>query len=195
MPNESSPGKKPTSRRYSPEEKAAAVRMVRALRAELGTDQGTVARVGRQLGYGVESVRAWVRQADIDDGYTPGVAMQSTRMSEKDKNVSGSVKTADDTIGDAGSARHPHPNATAERLDRQIHSRCQPSRLSKRRKASETMSSYLTLIAFMTFTISPVLVPLIITAVHAIGDVRRKRAPFWPAIITERRTRRRRVEL
>ena len=67
MPNESSPGKKPTSRRYSPEEKAAAVRMVRALRAELGTDQGTVARVDRQLGYGVESVRAWVRQADIDD--------------------------------------------------------------------------------------------------------------------------------
>lgn len=34
MPKEQSPGK-PTSRRYSPEEKAAAVRMVRALRAEL----------------------------------------------------------------------------------------------------------------------------------------------------------------
>ena len=26
----------------------------------------------RQLGYGVESVRSWVRQADIDDGYAPG---------------------------------------------------------------------------------------------------------------------------
>ena len=55
MPKEQSPGKKPTSRRYSPEEKAAAVRMVRALRAELGTEQGTVARVAGQLGYGVES--------------------------------------------------------------------------------------------------------------------------------------------
>ena len=53
MPKEQSPGK-PTTRRYSPEEKAAAVRMVRALRAELGTDQGTVQRVARQLGYGVE---------------------------------------------------------------------------------------------------------------------------------------------
>ena len=83
MPNESSPGKKPTSRRYSPEEKAAAVRMVRALRAELGTDQGTVARVGRQLGYGVESVRTWVGQADIDDGYTPGVTTaESARVKE-----------------------------------------------------------------------------------------------------------------
>lgn len=76
MPKEQSSGK-PTARRYSPEEKAAAVRMVRALRAELGTEQGTVSRVARQLGYGVESVRSWVRQADIDDGYAPGVSARS----------------------------------------------------------------------------------------------------------------------
>ena len=73
MPKEQSPGK-PTTRRYSPEEKAAAVRMVRTLRAELGTEHGTVQRVARQLGYGIESVRSWVRQADIDDGYAPGVS-------------------------------------------------------------------------------------------------------------------------
>ena len=57
----------PTSRRYSEEEKAAAVRMVRTLRAELGTSQGTVKRVADQLGYGAESVRTWVKQADIDE--------------------------------------------------------------------------------------------------------------------------------
>jgi transposase-like protein len=28
--------------------------------------------VARQLGYGVESVRSWVKQADIDQGVTPG---------------------------------------------------------------------------------------------------------------------------
>jgi transposase len=44
---------KPTTRRYTPEEKDQAVRMVRALRAELGTSQGTVKRVAQQLGYGV----------------------------------------------------------------------------------------------------------------------------------------------
>ena len=37
-------------RRYSAEEKAAAVRMVRTLRAELGWNQGTVQRVATQLG-------------------------------------------------------------------------------------------------------------------------------------------------
>ncbi len=45
---------KPTMRRYSPEQKEQAVRMVLALRVELGTSQGTVKRVADQLGYGVE---------------------------------------------------------------------------------------------------------------------------------------------
>lgn len=64
---------KPTSRRYSEQEKGAAVRMVRTLRAETGNEHGTVKRVADQLGFGVESVRVWVRQADVDDGRQPGV--------------------------------------------------------------------------------------------------------------------------
>jgi len=87
MPKEQSPGK-PTTRRYSPEEKAAAVRMVRTLRAELGTEHGTVYRVARQLGYGVESVRSWVRQADVDDGYAPGISSaESQRVKDLEQEV------------------------------------------------------------------------------------------------------------
>jgi transposase len=71
MPGDKTPGK-PTTRRYSDQEKQQAIRLVRQLRAELGTDHGTVYRVAKQLGYGIESVRAWVRQADIDDGVTAG---------------------------------------------------------------------------------------------------------------------------
>jgi transposase len=73
MPKEKTPGS-PTTRRYSPEEKAQAVRLVRTLRAELGTEHGTVQRVAAQLGYGIESVRSWVKQADVDDGRTPGTS-------------------------------------------------------------------------------------------------------------------------
>lgn len=86
MPKEQTAGK-PTTRRYSPEE-AAAVRMVRTLRAELGTEHGTVQRVATQLGYGVESVRMWVKQADIDDGVTSGVSSaEAQRVRELEQEV------------------------------------------------------------------------------------------------------------
>jgi transposase len=60
-------------------EKEQAVRLVRKLRNELGTEHGTIGRVARQLGYGEESVRSWVRQADIDDGEKPGVTSEQAQ--------------------------------------------------------------------------------------------------------------------
>ena len=79
---------KPTTRRYSPEEKAAAVRMVRSLQAETGMTYGAVRRVAEQLGYGVESVRSWVKQADIDDGARPGVTtIESEKVKELEQEV------------------------------------------------------------------------------------------------------------
>ena len=82
------PSGKPTTRRYSDAEKKQAVRLVRQLRAELGTDHGTVQRVATQLGYGVESVRAWVRQADIDEGLSAGTSSaDADRIKELEQEV------------------------------------------------------------------------------------------------------------
>jgi transposase-like protein len=53
-----------THRRYTPEQKENAVRLVRLRRAETGESHGSVKAVADQLGYGVESVRSWVKQAD-----------------------------------------------------------------------------------------------------------------------------------
>jgi transposase len=87
MPGEKTPGK-PTTRRYSDQEKLQAVRLVRQLRVELGTDQGTVYRVAKQLGYGPESVRAWVRRADIDEGVTAGTtAAEAERVKALEQEV------------------------------------------------------------------------------------------------------------
>ncbi|TWD16716.1 transposase [Marihabitans asiaticum] len=75
---------RPTARRYSPEEKARAARMVRQLRKELGTTHGRVQRVADQIGCGVESLRVWVKQADVDEGVEPGL---STAAAERVKEL------------------------------------------------------------------------------------------------------------
>jgi transposase-like protein len=64
------------------------VRLVRQLRAETGLRHGAVQRVASQLGYGVESVRLWVKQAEIDDGEAPGVTTaEAARIKELEQEV------------------------------------------------------------------------------------------------------------
>ena len=115
MPKEQSPGK-PTTRRYTEREKADAVRLVRALRRELRTEQGTVQRVAGQLGYGTESVRLWVRQADVDDGRTPGVSTEEAkRVRELEQEVR-ELKRANEMAGCdflRGGARPPTAQVVA----------------------------------------------------------------------------------
>jgi transposase len=78
----------PTSRRYTQVQKDQAVRLVRQLRAETGQAHGAVRRVAEQLGYGVESVRAWVTQSDIDDGQRPGTSSSdAVRIKELEQEV------------------------------------------------------------------------------------------------------------
>ena len=59
-------GSHPAQRRYPPEIKERGVRMVHELRRADPADNGVVTRVARQLGVGVESLRSWVKQDEID---------------------------------------------------------------------------------------------------------------------------------
>ena len=63
----------PNNRRYPREMRERAVRLVHDLTAQNGQSFGAVPTVARQLGIGVESVRLWVKQAEINAGERPGV--------------------------------------------------------------------------------------------------------------------------
>ncbi len=63
-------------KRYPPELKERAVKMVLDLRAEDPVDKGILTRVARQLGIGTESLRNWVTQADDDAGRRGGLSTE-----------------------------------------------------------------------------------------------------------------------
>src|SRR5215472_16012174 len=69
----------PFQRRYPPELRERAVRMVYEAIVESGERVGAVTRVARQLGIGPESLRSWVKQADVGTGKRPGVTSQQQR--------------------------------------------------------------------------------------------------------------------
>ena len=75
-------------RQYPPEMRERAVGMVPEAIAESGERVGAVSRVARQLGIGPESLRSWVKQADIDNGKRPGVTTaEQRRITELEREI------------------------------------------------------------------------------------------------------------
>jgi transposase len=71
-------GKHPGQKRYPPELPERAVRIVLETIEQTGERFGVVNRIARQLGIGTESLRGWVRQAEIDGDQRPGTSTQDT---------------------------------------------------------------------------------------------------------------------
>jgi transposase len=69
----------PSQRRYPPELRERAVRMVQETIEQTGERFGVITRVARQLGVGTESLRSWVAQAAVDGGRRPGVPSEERR--------------------------------------------------------------------------------------------------------------------
>ena len=77
----------PKGRRYTDLQKEQAVRLVLLAREE-GRGYAAVQRIAEQLGFGVESVRQWVKQADIDAGDRAGLSTsERERMREMEAEI------------------------------------------------------------------------------------------------------------
>lgn len=77
-----------SQKRYPPELKERAVRMVAETIATEGNSFGVITRIARQLGVGSESLRTWVRQAEIDTGRRAGTtSTERERITELEREV------------------------------------------------------------------------------------------------------------
>lgn len=73
-------------RKYPEEVRERAVRLVLDIEEEAGSVTGACRRVGEQLGINTDTLRGWVKQAQIDAGLRPGVTTsESARIRELEK--------------------------------------------------------------------------------------------------------------
>jgi transposase len=87
-PNLAKVGVMPAPKKYPDEVRERAVRMVFEIREESGQQQGAIARVADRLGANRETLRNWVRQAEIDGGKHPGTStVDGQRIAELEREV------------------------------------------------------------------------------------------------------------
>ena len=75
--------------------------MVQSLRKEDPGDHGVITRVARQLGVGVESLRMWVKQAEVDAGSRGGVTTEEHEELVKLRKENFELRRANDILQSA----------------------------------------------------------------------------------------------
>ena len=84
-----------TSRRYPPELKQRAVRMVGEIRGDHESDWAAISQVAELLGVVTpETVRKWCRQAEIDAGARSGVTTEEAAELKRLKRENAELKRA-----------------------------------------------------------------------------------------------------
>jgi len=83
-----------TSRRYAPEVRERAVRLVVELQDEHGSQWAAIVSVAGKIGCTPEALRTWVRRVEVDAGCRPGVSSdERERLKELVRIASGARRT------------------------------------------------------------------------------------------------------
>ena len=86
---------------YSPEVRERAVKMVLEHRHEYPSEWAAMTSVATKLGMTAETLRSWVRRAQVDDGVRPGLTSdERQRMKELEKEVK-ELRRANEILKDA----------------------------------------------------------------------------------------------
>ena len=110
-----------TSRRYPPELRERAVRMVAEVRASHATEWAAMRAVSDLLGIGTtETVRKWVRQAEIDDGSRPGVSTEESAELKRLKRENAELKRANGILKAASAFFAAELCATRRQVYREV---------------------------------------------------------------------------
>ena len=97
-----------STKRYPPELRERAVRMVGEVKGDHDSEWAAMAKVAELLGVGTpETVRKWVRQAEVDAGARPGTSTEDSaevkrlkRENAELKRANGILKAAAAYVGD-----------------------------------------------------------------------------------------------
>ena len=84
---------------YPPELRERAVRMVAQVRPEYPSDWPAICAVAEKLGIGTaETLRKWVRQAEVDAGTRPGVTSEESAEIKRLKRENAELRRANEIL-------------------------------------------------------------------------------------------------
>jgi transposase len=82
--------------RYDQDTRAKGIRLVREHAGDYPSEYAAITAVARRLGMTPETLRKWIRQADVDEGQAPGV---SSEASKEIRELRGKVGELERTVG------------------------------------------------------------------------------------------------
>jgi len=87
------------SSNYPPELRERAVRMVAEVRPDYPSDWPAIVAVAQKLGIGTaETLRKWVRQAEVDAGQRPGVTSEESAEMRRLKRENAELRRANEIL-------------------------------------------------------------------------------------------------